>query len=185
MAQVIPVIALALGLELREVRKFFDDIAPEDSRGKHRANQGDEGINVKAVATDQEKGVKETGKAVHAKKDDEAEETEKEFLTRKISRYVLIAFWGCLAMIVLLVGEQSSVAIVLGRSSYNNLNEESLAIRAALTIVFLSPVAQLILSFIEAGFRRKRTPFRKRYRFLGAAIVIMTTLGFAFTFRGY
>ena len=166
MAQVIPVIALALGLEMREVRKVFDDRIPEVARGKHTANRESEDHNIEA---------KETGE----------DKAAKEYLLRRDSRYTMIGFWGCLAMIVLLVGEQSSIAIVLGRSSYNNLNIESLGIRAALTVVFLSPVAQLILSFMELGFRQRGTPFQKRYRLLGAAILIMTAVGFAFVYRGY
>jgi hypothetical protein len=185
MAQIIPVIALALGLELREVRKFFDDRAPENSHGKHAANRASDGADVEPEETGETGEVKKNGEAVDVKKTDEGQEVAKEFLARRDSRYILIGFWGCLAMIILLVGEQSSIAIVLGRSSYNNLNEESLAIRAALTIVFLSPAAQLIFSFIEAGFRQKKTSFEKRYRLLGAVMIIMTAIGFVFIFRGY
>jgi hypothetical protein len=166
MAQVIPVIAIALGLELREVRKRFDDLAPETSSGKHGAKQGDEHRKAEAKESVEEKAAKE-------------------FLLRRTSRYVMVGFWGCLAMIALMVGEQSSIAIVLGRSSYNNLNIESLAMRAAVTIVFLSPVVQLILSFMEAGFRRKKMPFDRRYRLLSGAIVVMTAVGVVFTYRGY
>lgn len=165
MAEVIPVVALALGLELREVRKYFEDRKPDVSSGKHATN--DDG-NDHADATE---GV--------------GEETVKEFLLKRDSRYVMIGFWGCLAMILLLVGEQSAIAIALGRSTYNNLNIESLGMRAALTIVFLAPAAQVLLSFMEAGFRQKATAFNKRYRILNAALLVMTAVAFVFMFRSY
>jgi hypothetical protein len=166
MAEVIPVVALALGLELREVRKYFEGRTPGVSSGKHTANENSKDHTVATEGTGDQ-------------------ETVKEFLLRRDSRSVMIGFWGCLAMIFLLVGEQSAIAIVLGRATYNNLNIESLGMRAALTIVFLSPVAQIILSFMEAGFRQKKTAFNRRYRILSATMLVMTAVAFAFIYRGY
>lgn len=165
MAQVIPVIALALGLEMREVRKFFDDQIPEVPSGRHVIKPQDEEKHDTSEGGDEEQG-------------------GKELQIKQFSRYTIIGLLGCLAMLALLVGEQTSIAVVLGKA-YNSMSINILGLRAALTIVFLSPVAQIILSFMELMFRREKTTLRKRYKVLSTTMTVMTAIGLVLTFRSY
>lgn len=157
MAQVIPVLALALGLEMRELRKSIDGmLAP--AHGKHKTP------DVQAVEPDKA-----------------SEAPFQELAAQVYSKTITLALFSCFAMFVLLKGEQSAISAVLGTNA-NQVRFLRLGLNVALTVIFLSPVAQLVFSFAELVFRRESVKPATRAKVLAIMLSLMLAVGYTVTF---
>jgi hypothetical protein len=167
LAQVIPVLGLALGLEMRELRKGIDQLLVS-ARGKHHFTDGSE-----APSEDSSKNGDEAS-------DELTDSTSAELQISIYSRFTGLALFSCIAMLILLKGEQQAIIVVLGGSANQVTLDYSL--RIALTIIFLSPVAQMAIAYTELIFRRSKTKPATRAKVLAGIFTIMTSLAYSITF---
>jgi hypothetical protein len=164
MAQVIPIVGLALGLEMRELRKVFDRFPRQPLEGKDSADE----VGQRDEAPDDEAPHEATQEAAFA------------FDISFLGKSIIIALLSCFAMFALLAGEQVAITGVLGGPGYPS-GALTLGLRIALTVVFLSPVAQLLMSFVESIFRRLDAKAESRNLARTALLSVMTAVGWAMT----